>query len=51
MAKGEGRGIHRWIPSIYLAGKVLLVLVALKLINRTFGGSVPTSVQPFWPVV
>jgi hypothetical protein len=54
MAKGEGRGFRKYLPSIPTIGKVFVALVVIKIINSVVAGQVATSapqVARYWPVV
>lgn len=49
MAKGEGRGIKKWLPSKYTVVKVFVALVAIKVVTQFAIRYVPPTVQPWVP--
>jgi hypothetical protein len=50
MAKGEGRGVKSYVPSVRGVVKILIVLVILKIVISYAGPQLPTAVQKFVPV-
>jgi hypothetical protein len=51
MAKSEGRGWKRFVPSGPTIVKVFVSLVAIKFATTVVGKYVPPSVQPYLPNV
>jgi hypothetical protein len=51
MAKSEGRGWKRYVPSLPTVVKVFIVLVALHAVNRYIFMKLPASVVMYWPSV
>jgi hypothetical protein len=49
MAKGEGRGVRKYLPSIPLIVRVLVALVVLRLVLTAAGASVPQAVRYYLP--
>lgn len=49
MAKGEGRGVKAYIPSIKLSVKILVALVGLRILLNATRVYLPASIQNFVP--
>jgi hypothetical protein len=50
MAKGEKRGWKSLVPTPWLIGKVFIVLVIIKIINRyVVYDKLPANVTRIWP--
>jgi hypothetical protein len=49
MAKGEGRGFKKWLPSKYTIAKVFFALVAIKIVSQFAYKYVPPTAAPFLP--
>ncbi len=49
MAKGEGRGWRKYVPSPALIVRVLVALVVLRFVIRAAGAAIPSSVSTYLP--
>jgi hypothetical protein len=49
MAKGEGRGWKKYLPSPALIVRVLVALVVLRFVLTAAGASVPQTVRNYLP--
>lgn len=51
MAKSEGRGWKRFMPSGATVVKVFVSLVAIKFVTAVVGKYIPPAIQPYVPNV
>jgi len=51
MAKSEGRGWKRYVPSLPTVVKIFVVLVVLHAINRVVSQKLPANIVAHWPSV
>lgn len=55
MAKGEGRGWHKYVPSVTTIVKVFLAMVVVHLVSAylvaPYSAKLPTAVRDAWPTV
>jgi hypothetical protein len=49
MAKGEGRGWRKYLPTPVTIVKVFVALVVIKLISVYTVASLPQQVRTYWP--
>ncbi|MCU0916901.1 MAG: hypothetical protein MUC88_20425 [Planctomycetes bacterium] len=51
MAKSEGRGWRKFMPSVATIVKVFVALVVIKAVSSAIANSVPASLRPYYPVI
>lgn len=49
MAKGEGRGVRKYLPSPALIVRVLVATIVLRFVIRAAGNAIPAQVSTYLP--